>query len=150
MGPCTECTRGFLQFMLNCLPAVTVLQHKPLSLWQSFLLSSSDDIPSMFFLSFVWSWQSGNSSNVLLLWSIHFEICLVWDAPLSPRPSRRYWTVSVDNLSAWTNLVNLLSPLLASLCIRLARGAALIKPKPLRLSKRSRMVFMLELERLGI
>lgn len=45
----TGWSHWFMQFMLNCHPAVTVLQHKPWSLRtsQSFLLCSGDDIPSM-------------------------------------------------------------------------------------------------------
>lgn len=49
MGPRTARTLGSMQFMLNRPHAVTVLHYKPSSLWQSFLLSSSEDVPSMVF-----------------------------------------------------------------------------------------------------
>lgn len=42
-------THGFMHFMLNCHSAMTMLQHRPWSLWtvQRFPRCSADDIPTM-------------------------------------------------------------------------------------------------------
>lgn len=106
-------THGFVQFILNCHPAVTVLQHKPWSLWtrRRFPLCNGDDIPTVASSHSLWATE----------WNLAWCFCCCGPSILRfvcfRKPSctsRWYWAVTwifAGHRSAWTNLVVLLCDL---------------------------------------